>query len=162
MSVDALALDSIKGTIADLEGVAMAKVGNEREAREAASWLDEARKVEADADEVLGPDIKAAFDAHKKLTTARKTLFEKLGEYKNRIRAQLATFIGNGNVVDGYYTRPKYVVTILDMAKVPDEYKVTTVDEKRVEDWAKQTEGKIPIAGLEIKTTHILYAKGEK
>ena len=162
MSTPTVQLDSLKGTISDLEGVAPAKVTNTREAQDAAAWLDEARKTEADAEEILGPEIRQAYEAHRSLTGARKSLFAKLDEFKNKLRGQLSGWISKGNPVEGYRIQNKYAFTAPDLSKVPDEYKITTLDEKKLQEWAKQTEGKIPVAGVTITPIPILYAKGEK
>lgn len=162
MNTETLAIDSLKSTITDLEGVAPTKVGNPREAQDAAAWLDETRRVEADAEELLGPEIKAAFDAHRALTGARKKLFEKLGSLKDALRASLAHWIDRGNAVEGYRVQTKWVIAGYKLAEVPEEYKVTTVDEKKVLDWVKQTEGKVLIPGIEIRAVPVLFAKGEK
>jgi hypothetical protein len=155
-------IEDLTMTISDLEGVAPAKVTDGREAQDAAAWLDETRKTEASADELLGPAIKEAYDAHRALTGSRKKLFEKLDEFKGKLRGQLAGWIDRGNPVEGYRVQPKWVVVGTNLAEVPEEYKVTTVDEKKVLDWIKQTDGKMIIPGVEFRSIPILFAKGEK
>jgi hypothetical protein len=155
-------IEDLTMTISDLEGVAPAKVTTTREAQDAAAWLDETRKTEASADEILGPAIKEAYDAHRALTGSRKRLFEKLEEFKSKLRGQLAGWISRGNPVEGYRIQPKWTIVGFNLAEVPEEYKVTTVDEKKVLDWIKQTDGKMVIPGVEFKSVPILFAKEEK
>ena len=155
-------IEELTMTISDLEGVAPAKITDHREAQDAAAWLDETRKTEATAEELLGPAIKEAFNAHRELTGARKKLFEKLDGFKSKLRGQLAGWISRGNNVEGFRVQPKWTIVGFNLAEVPEEYKVTTVDEKKVLEWIKQTDGKMLIPGVEFKSVPILFAKGEK
>jgi hypothetical protein len=156
-------IEELTMTISDLEGVAPAgKIESNRDAANVAAWLDETRKTEASADEILGPAIKEAYDAHRALTGSRKKLFEKLEEFKSKLRGQLAGWIDRGHPVDSYRIQPKWTIVGFNLAEVPEEYKVTTVDEKKVLDWIKQTDGKMVIPGVEFKSVPILFAKGEK
>jgi hypothetical protein len=155
-------IEDLTMTISDLEGVAPEKVTDNRGASDVAAWLDEARKAEAAAEEILGPAIKEAFNAHRTLTGARKKLFEKLDEFKGKLRGQLAGWIDRGNPVEGYRVQPKWTIIGTNIAEVPEEYKVTTVDEKKVLEWIKQTDGKMVVPGVEFRSVPILFAKGEK
>jgi hypothetical protein len=155
-------IEDLTMTISDLEGVAPEKVTDNRGASDVAAWLDEARKAEAAAEEILGPAIKEAFNAHRALTGARKKLFEKLDEFKGKLRGQLAGWIDRGNPVEGYRVQPKWTIIGTNIAEVPEEYKVTTVDEKKVLEWIKQTDGKMVVPGVEFRSVPILFAKGEK
>lgn len=155
-------IEDLTMTISDLEGVAPEKVTDNRGASDVAAWLDETRKAEAAAEEILGPAIKEAFNAHRTLTGARKKLFEKLDEFKGKLRGQLAGWIDRGNPVEGYRVQPKWTIIGTNIAEVPEEYKVTTVDEKKVLEWIKQTDGKMVVPGVEFRSVPILFAKGEK
>lgn len=162
MNSETLAIDCLRSAVIDLEGVAPTKVGSTHDAQNAAAWLDETRRIEADAEDLLGPEIKAAFDKHRSLTGARKKLFEKLDGLKNSLRGSLAHWISRGNPVEGYRVQTKWAIVGFNLADVPEEYKITTVDEKKVLDWVKQTEGKVIIPGVEVKSVPVLYARGEK
>lgn len=152
-------LDDLQMGISDLTGVEPHSIGSDREAKEAATWVEMAKKAEADTDELLGPTIKAAFDAHKKLTGERKSLLEKLLSAKDRVRSGLANWIGAGHNVQGCYVKTTFKVTVSDPEQVPDEYAYRAIDEKKLAEWAKLTEGKQAIPGCVIEPVHVLYAK---
>ena len=112
-------IEDLTMTISDLEGVAPEKVTDNRGASDVAAWLDEARKAEAAAEEILGPAIKEAFNAHRTLTGSRKRLFEKLDEFKGKLRGQLAGWIDRGNPVEGYRVQPKWTIIGTNLARSP-------------------------------------------
>lgn len=154
-----MTLEELQMSISDLTGVEPRSIGTDREAKEAATWVEMQKKVEADAEELLSPKIKAAFDAHKKLTGEKKTLLEKLLSAKDRVRVSLANWIAAGHGVQGCYIKTTFKVTITDSEKVPDEYAYRAIDEKKLAEWAKVTEGKVAIPGCTIEPVRVLYAK---
>lgn len=152
-------LDDIKSMVADLLDVEPRSFGTDREASEAAQWIDLQKKTEAEADSVLDPAIKEAFAAHKKLTGQKKTMLEKLLAAKDRVRMHLANWIGSGHEVEGCYVKTKYRVTITDVGLLPSEYLMTVADMPALEEWVKTTEGKMPVPGCTIEPVHVLYAR---
>lgn len=151
-------VEEIQSTIADLVGVEPKSLGSDREAKEAASWVAVQKQVEADTAELLDPAIKEAYAAHKELTGQKKTLLESLEAAKNRVRFHLANWIAAGHAVVGCYTKTTYKVTVNDPAMVPDDYAYRAIDEKKLADWAKLTEGKQGVPGCTIEPCHVLYA----
>ena len=75
------------------------------------------------------------------------------------MRYHLSNWIAAGNSVDGCYTKVTYRVTVKEPEKVPDEYAYRAVDEDKIMEWVKQTEGKQPVAGCSIEPIHTLYFK---
>ena len=152
-----MTIEEIQVTIADLVGVEPKSLGADREAAEAASWVAIQKQTEAEADALLDPEIKTAFAAHKKLTGQKKSLLESLLSAKDRVRFHLANWIAAGHAVNGCYTKTTWKVTVKDPEKVPDEYAYRAIDEKKLADWAKLTEGKQAIPGCSIEPCHVLY-----
>jgi len=152
-----MTIEEIEGTIADLVGVEPKSLGTDRQAAEAASWVAIQKQTEAEADALLDPSIKEAYAAHKELTGQKKTLLASLLAAKDRVRFHLANWIAAGHAVNGCYTKTTWKVTVNDPAKVPDEYAYRAIDEKKLADWAKLTEGKQSVPGCTIEPCHILY-----
>ena len=146
-------------TIADLTGVEPERVATDAEAREAAQWVDLQRKTEAEIDSLLDPAIKTAFAAHKKLTGQKKTLLEGLVSAKDRVRVRLANWIAGGRAVPGCYIKTTWKVSVSNAEQVPDEYAYRAIDEKKLADWVKLTEGKQAVPGCTIEQVNVLYAK---
>jgi hypothetical protein len=153
-----MTIDEIKGTVSDLVGVEPKSVASDRDAAEANAWVSAQKQVENDVEELLGPEIKKAFDAHKKLTGQKKTLLEKLGTAKDRVRAKLANWIAAGHPVEGCYTKTKYRVTVDDQSKLPPEYLMTVPNMEELQKFVDLTEGKQAVDGVTIEPVHILYA----
>ena len=152
-----MTIEEIEGTIADLVGVEPKSLGTDRQAAEAASWVAIQKQTEAEADALLDAPIKEAYAAHKELTGQKKTLLASLLAAKDRVRFHLANWIAAGHPVNGCYTKTTWKVTVNDPAKVPDEYAYRAIDEKKLADWAKLTEGKQAVPGCTIEPSHILY-----
>ena len=152
-----MTIEEIEVTIADLVGVEPKSLGTDRQAAEAAAWVAIQKQTEAEADALLDHPIKEAYAAHKELTGQKKTLLGALMGAKDRVRFHLANWIAAGHPVNGCYTKTTYKVTVNDPAKVPDEYAYRAIDEKKLADWAKLTEGKQPVPGCTIEPCHILY-----
>jgi hypothetical protein len=157
---DAMAIESIETTIKDLVDVEPRSFGNDQQIGDAAAWLQFTKQTEGEVEELLDPAIKQAHEAHKKLTTKKKTLMEKLLAAKDRVRVSVANWIAGGRDVSGYYIKRKWKVTVTKFEDLPDEYKKTVADEEKLEQWANQTEGTVPIAGCKIDQVNILYASG--
>jgi hypothetical protein len=154
-----MTLEELQMGISDLTGVEPRSIGSDREAKEAATWVEMQKRAEADAEELLSPKIKAAFDAHKKLTAERKSLLEKLLSAKDRVRAGLANWIAAGHDVQGCYIKTTFKVVVNDAEQIPDEYAYRAIDEKKLAEWAKVTEGRVAIPGCTIEPVRVLYAK---
>lgn len=152
-----MTIEEIAITIADLVGVEPKQFGTDRDANEAAQWVAIQKKTEAEAEALLNPAIAIAYAAHKKLSGQKKTLLESLLSAKDRVRFHLANWIAAGHSVAGAYTKTTWKVTVNDAARVPDEYAVRAIDEKKLAEWAKLTEGKQPIPGCTIEPSHVLY-----
>lgn len=152
-------LSELQMTIADLAGVEPRSIGTDAQAKEAACWVDLAKKTEADADALLDPAIKEAFAKHRELTGGKKKLLEKLLGAKDRVRMNLANWIAGGHTVPGCYIKTSWKVAVVDEAKVPEEYWTRAIDTKKLSDWAKLTEGKQSIPGCSIEPVNVLYAK---
>lgn len=151
--------DELSMTIADLAGVEPKSIGTDAQASEAAQWIDLQKKTEAEADTLLDPAIRGAFNAHRALTGEKKKLLEKLLAAKDRVRVSLANWIAGGHAVEGCYTVTKWKVAVTDLAQLPDEYKVTVADVAKIQEWVNTTQGQQPIPGCSIEPVHILYAK---
>lgn len=161
-NVEAIAapgIDELKSSIADLVGVEPKSIATDRDAAEAAIWVDMQKKTEAEAEAILSPAIKEAFAKHKQLTGEKKTLLEKLSSAKDRVRAGLSNWIGAGHDVKGCYVKTKYRVTVNDVGLLPGEYLMTVPDMNELEAWANLTEGKEKVPGCTIEPVHVLYAK---
>jgi|SRR6185437_1966724 len=152
-------LEELQMGISDLTGVEPRSIGSDREAKEAATWVELEKKAEADAESILDPVIKRAYAEHKRLTGEKKAMLEKLLSAKDRVRAGLANWIGAGHAVAGCYVKTSYKVTVNDPGAVPDEYAYRAIDEKKLAEWAKLTEGSQPVSGCTIEPVHVLYAK---
>lgn len=152
----------LRSSIADLVGVEPKSIATDRDAAEAATWVDMQKKTEAEAEAILQPAIKEAFDAHRKLTKEKKTLLEKLDAAKDRVRAGLSNWIGAGHDVKGCYVKTKYRVTVNDVSALPEEYKMTVAKMDDLEAWAALTEGKQAVPGCTIDPVHVLYAREAK
>lgn len=159
MTTTELQLEDIQSAISDLCDVEPKSFGNDSQATEAAAWLAFTKKTEADAEELLGPGIKKAFDAHKALTTAKKKLLDGLSKAKDRVRVQLANWIAGGHEVEGCYIQRKWKVTVTDDTKLPPEFWMTVPDQAKLDEWARTTEGKVGIDGCSIEQTNILFAR---
>lgn len=153
------AIEGLKSSIQDLTDVEPKSFGNDAQATEAASWLSFTKKTEADAEEMLGPSIKKAFEAHKTLTTARKKLLETLIAAKDRVRVNLANWIAGGHEVKGCYIQRKWKVTVEKQEDLPGEYLMTIPDQAKLDEWAATTEGKVAIPGCRIDQVNVLFAK---
>lgn len=154
-----MTVDEIQMGISDLVEVEPRSIGSDREAKEAAVWVEMEKKVEADVDALLDPTIKKAYSEHRKLTAEKKSLLEKIIYAKDRVRVGLANWIGAGHAVAGCYVKTKYRVTVIDAELVPEEYLMTVADMPQLEKWAATTEGKVAIPGCAIEPIHVLYAK---
>ena len=154
-----MTIEELQMGISDLAGVEPRSIGSDREAKEAATWVEMQKKAEADAESLLDPVIKKAYAEHKRLTGEKKSLLEKLLSAKDRVRASLANWIAAGHDVQGCYIKTTFRVTVNDVEKVPDEYAYRAVDEKKLAEWAKVTEGKVAIPGCTIEPVRVLYAK---
>ena len=157
--MDSMTIDDVRSTIADLKGVEPKSFGNDAQAAEAAQWIDIARKAEADVETLLGPAIKEAFAAHKKLTGEKKTILEKLSAAKDRVRVNLANWIAGGHDVKGCYIQRKFRITVTDQCLLSSEFLMTVPDVDGLQKWVDQTEGKIAIPGVTIEPINILYAR---
>jgi hypothetical protein len=155
-------LESIESTIKDLVDVEPKSFGDDKQAKEAGTWVQFVKQTETEVDEILDPSIKKAFAAHKALTGSKKKLIEKLIAAKDRVRVNLANWIAGKNKVEGFYIKKKWRVVVEDEKKLPDEYFKVEVDQEKLDEWATKTEGKVAIAGCEIKQVNILYASAEK
>ena len=152
-------LSELKMTIADLTGVEPRSIGTDKQAAEAAQWIDLQKKTEADANALLDPAIKTAYAAHKKLTGEKKSLLEKLVAAKDRVRVNLANWIAGGHSVAACYIKTSYRVTVTDPALVPDEYMMTVPDLAKIQEWVTLTSGEQAVAGCTIDRVNVLYAK---
>ena len=157
ITTDAMA--DLRLTIDDITGVEPRSIASDRDAKEAATWVEMGKKAEAEAESLLDPAIKKAYAEHKKLTGEKKSLLEKLLSATDRVRVGLANWIAAGHSVAGCYTKTSFRVTVNKPEDVPDEYAYRAIDEKKLADWAKLTEGKQPIPGCTIDPVHVLYAK---
>jgi hypothetical protein len=154
-----MTLDELKMGISDLTGVEPRSIGSDREAKEAATWVEMQKRAEADAESLLDPVIKKAYAEHKRLTGEKKSLLEKLLSAKDRVRAGLANWIAAGHDVQGCYIKTTFRVTVNDAEQIPDDYAYRAIDEKKLAEWAKVTEGKVAIPGCTIEPVRVLYAK---
>lgn len=161
-SLDVAALESLKSSISDLVEVEPKSFGTDAQADEGAAWIQFTKKTEADVDEILDPGIKTAFAAHKKLTGQKKSLVEKLLAAKDRVRRNLANWIAGGHTVKGCYIKRRYRVIVTDEKKLPDEYFIVTVDQKKLDEWATKTEGNVAIPGCVVEQVNILYASDKE
>lgn len=152
-------IEDLRSTIKDLVKIEPKSFGNDMQAEEAAQWVLVAKQTESWADQVLDPAIKEAYAAHRTLTGEKKTILEKLMAARDRVRANLANWIACGHEVAYCYIQTKYRVTVVDESKVPPDFLVTTVDQKKLEDWVKTTNGQMPVEGCVIEPIHILFAK---
>jgi hypothetical protein len=155
-------IEELQMTIASLADVEPRSIGTDRQAREAAVWVDMERKTEAHVDSILEPAIKTAFTEHRRLTGEKKTLLEKLLSAKDRVRMNLANWIAAGNGVDGCYVKTKYKVTVTEPGLLPGEYAMMVPDMPEIQQFVDTTEGKVAIPGVSIEPVHILYAKEVK
>ena len=155
-------LDDIRSMISDLTDVEPRSIGTDRDATEAAQWIDIERKTEAQADELLDPAIKEAYSRHRKLTGEKKSLLEKLMAAKDRVRMNLANWIAGGHDVKGAYIKKKFKVTVIDVELLPDEYLMTVPNMEELQKWIDQTEGKVPVPGCQIDQVNVLYSREEK
>lgn len=154
-----MTLEELQMNVSDLVGVEPRSIGSDREAKEAATWVELGKQAEVDADTLLDPAIKSAYSEHRKLTGEKKSLLEKLASAKDRVRVGLANWIASGHEVKGCYTKTNYKVIVKDPEQVPNEYAYRAIDEKKLAEWAKTTEGKVAIPGCTIESVHVLYAK---
>lgn len=157
-----MTIDDIKAMAADLLDVETRSIGTDRDASEAAQWVDLEKKTEAEADTLLDPAIKTAYSAHRKLTAEKKSLLEKLFSAKDRVRFNLANWIAGGHDVKGCYIKTTWKVIVNDPAKVPEEYAYRAIDEKALAEWVKTTEGKMPVPGCTIEQVNVLYAREQQ
>ena len=158
-SIDAVAVESLQHIIGGLVDVEPRSFGTDADAAEGMAWIQFVKKTEAEADELLDPGIKEAFAAHKKLTGQKKSLLERLSAAKDRVRVNLANWIAGGHKVDGCYIKSKWRAVVKDEKKLPDEYFIVTVDQKKLDEWATKTEGKVAIPGCEIEQVNVLYSR---
>lgn len=153
-------IEAMRSTIAGLMAVRPKSFGNDKQCTEAVEWIALVKKTEDEADALLDAEIKEAHQEHKRLTTQKKGLIEKIVATKTWVRVNLANWIAGGHTLQGYYIKTTYKVTINDATKVPDEYAYRAINEEMLADWAKKTEGKVPIPGCTIEPVNVLYAKG--
>ncbi len=146
-------------TISDLVGVEPRSIGSDLQAAEAACWVEMEKNTEAAVEEWLGPLIKYAYTEHKRLIGEKKSLLEKLWCAKDRVRVGLANWIATGHAVQGCYIKTVYHGVIIDPEKLPDEYSYRAITEKKLDEWAQQTEGQQPIPGCSIDPVHVLYSR---
>lgn len=152
-------MDAISSMMSDLLDVEPKTFGTDKDAAEAAQWVAIQKQTEAEIDAILDPAIKSAYAYHKKLTGEKKSFLEKLTAAKDRVRMNLANWIGAGHAVDGCYIKTTYRVTVTHPDDVPEEFMICAPDEKKLQEWAKTTEGRVHIPGCSIESVHILYAK---
>jgi hypothetical protein len=155
-------LSDVVSTIDDLVAFEPKSYGNDKQASEAAAWVLWAKNTEGEVEALLDPEIKKANDAHKALTGQKKTLLAKLLICRDRVRVNLANWIAGGNKVKGCYIKSKWLVDVKDEKKLPDEYFIITVDHKKLDEWATKTEGKVAIAGCEIRQINVLYSSDKE
>lgn len=154
-----MTLNEVRYMISDLCDVEPKSFGNDRQAKDAAAWIEIEKKTEADANALLDPAIKQAFAMHKKLTGEKKSLLEKLAAAKDRVRVNLANWIAGGHDVQGCYIKKKFKVTVTDVGLLPGEYLVTVPDMEEIQRWVDQTEGKIVVPGCTIEQVNVLYSR---
>ena len=152
-------LSDMQGMISDLTGIEPRSIGSDAEAADAAQWVALIKNTEAEVEAALDPAIKEAFAAHKKLTGEKKGLLEKLTAATGRVRANLANWIAGGHDVKGCYIKTTFKVIVEDINQIPDDYIIPTVDEKALLDWARTTEGSVPVPGVRFDPVHVLYAR---
>lgn len=152
-------IDEIRSTISDLMGVEPKSFGNDVQAKEAAEWILISKKTEDEIDATLDPEIKEAFTEHRRLTTQKKSILEKLISAKARVRVNLANWIAGGHDVKGCYIKTSYKVTVTNADEVPDEYAFRAINEEMIKNWVSQTEGKVPVPGCTIEPVNVLYAR---
>jgi uncharacterized membrane protein len=155
-------LTDLKVILQDLVDVEPRSIGSDTQAREASVWVEIQKQTEGDVDNLLDPAIKDAYAAHRKLTGEKKSLLEKLLSAKDRVRVGLANWIAGGHAVKGCYIKTTWRVTVVDAAKVPEEYHLDIIDEKKLKDWVVLTEGKQGVPGVTIEPINILYSQTEK
>ncbi len=154
-------VEALKLAISDLIGVEPRSIASDRSAAEAAVWVEMEQRSEADAESMLGPAIKLAYTEHKRLTSEKKSMLEKLLSAKARVRAGLANWIAAGHAVDGCYVKTSYRVIVTDPDKVPDEYTYRAIDEEKLAKWAEMTEGAQAVPGCVIEPVRVLYKRAE-
>jgi hypothetical protein len=152
-------IDEIRSMVSDLADVEPKTFGTDKDADEAAQWVDIAKKTEAEAEALLDPAIKEAFAAHKKLTGQKKSLLEKLSAAKDRVRVNLANWIAGGHDVKGCHIQKKFRFKVIDQCLLPNEFLMTVPDMDGLQKWVDQTEGKVPVPGVNIEQVNILFAR---
>ncbi|MHB1952160.1 MAG: hypothetical protein ACYCOU_00305 [Sulfobacillus sp.] len=155
-----MTLDELKSGIAELLDVAPTQIEGDSKAAEAARWLEGEKIAEIEAEEILGPAIKTAFERHRTLTGQRKKLLENLLAAKDGIRAGLAQWIAAGHQVENCAIRTKYKVTVTDVGLLPPEYWTMVPDLDAIQKEANASEGRGAIPGCAIEVVHTLYQGG--
>lgn len=155
-----MSLKELQSNLAELVSMAPAAISTDSAAAEAAQWVQISKVAETEAEELLGPPIKGAFDAHKKLTTQRKTLLEKMLATKERVRAQLASWIASGHPVQHCTVRTKYRVIVEDAGQVSTEFLTMVPDLEAIQKFVDATEGTQPVDGCRIEAVRTLYTEG--
>src|SRR3974390_2349623 len=136
-----LNIEDVEVLIKDLCDVEQRSIGTDQEAKDAGAWVSLARDAEAGADSYFDPEIKTAYATHKKLVAEKKGFLELLQAAKDRVRVGLANWIAGGKKVDGFYIKRSFKVVVIDPETVPQEYWTRTIDEARILEGVKQTDG---------------------
>ena len=159
MPIDILDVEQL---ISDLCDVEQKSIGTDQEAKDAGAWVSLARDAEAGADSYFDPEIKTAYAKHKGLVAEKKGFLERLVAAKDRVRSNLANFIAGGHKVEGWFIKRSFRIVVIDPETVPQEYWTRTIDEARILEWVKQTDGKMGVPGVQIEPTNVLYAGREE
>jgi hypothetical protein len=158
----AIDIQDVETLIKDLCDVEQKSIGTGPEARDAAAWVSLAKDCETSADAYFDPAIKTAYASHKKLVAEKKGFLELLIAAKDRVRSNLANWIAGGHPVDGCYIKRSFKIIVIDPEIVPQEYWVRKIDEEKILEWIKQTDGKMAVPGVQVDPVNVLYSGREE
>lgn len=120
------------------------------ECQQAVYWLRAKAAFDRALDAAHDVAIRAAHTAHKMALKARDDLRKPSDKAKEQIRAMIEAYAENpaAELPSGVFRRRQYRIQVIDPAKVPSQYLIP--DTKAIADFARRTEGSIPVPGVEI------------
>lgn len=120
-----------------------------KECEEAVLWLKAKSAFDKAVDAAHKESIALAHKAHKAALKIVADLKGPSDKVKDQVRTMIEAYAENpaAELPSGVYRRPVFTVRITDPAKVPPQYLIP--DLKSLQDFAKRTEGCIPVPGVE-------------